>query len=295
VRWDVDATPASVLGAPSWLSAPYSLNFNDGTCFGAAGCVGISQGRATSPMIDIGAPAAGASLSFACLWDTELDGGCYFDSRRLQISNDGFQSTLLELCCNDPVCGPPGLWHQHVVSLQPAWGTIQARYAFDSHDGMFNDGAGWFIEDFQVVTDCIPPASYCTAKVNSLGCTPRIHSNGYPSQTQPVAFRIRAAMVINNRPGLLFYGYGPAATPFQGGTLCVQAPIQRIAAQQSGGNPPPPDCSGTYSYDFNERIRSGLDPGLIAGEDVYAQYWSRDPQSPWPTGLTGALAFVICP
>jgi len=295
VQWAVDATPALVLGTPSARSAPNSLNFNDGVCFGAFACVGISQGRATSPAIDVSAPAGTSTLSFWCMWDTEPDGACYFDRRFVQVSNDGFQNLLLNVCYDLPVCGPAGVWHNHTLALQPAWGNVEVRYSFHSWDGMLNDGAGWFIDDFAVYSDCVAPVSYCTAKLNSQGCMPVIHSTGYPSATQALAFRIRASHVLNNKAGILFYGYGAAATPFQGGTLCVQAPIQRVAPQQSGGNPPPPDCSGTYAYDFNERIRSGVDPGLVPGEDVYAQYWSRDPQSPSQTGLTDGLVFVICP
>jgi hypothetical protein len=294
-RWNVDATPGSVLGAPSWHSAPFSLNFNDGFCYGLSSCVGITFGTADSPPIDIGAPSGSASLSWWCLWDTETDGACYFDSRRVQVSNDGFQSLLLDQCYDDPVCGPAGVWHQHALALQPAWGTVQVRYRFHTGDGMLNGGAGWFVDDLEVTTDCVPPASYCTAKVNSLGCTPQIFSTGFPSPTQPLAFRIRARDVLNNKPGLLLYAYGSAATPFQGGFLCLASPIVRITVASSGGNPPPSDCSGLYAYDFNDRIRSGVDPSLVPGEDVYAQYWSRDPQAPFGSGLSDALTFVICP
>src|SRR6185295_17683699 len=98
--------PASVLGAPAFHSAPASLNFNDGTCYGASNCVGIAYGVADSPQIDISAPSGTATLTFWCIWDTETEGACYFDARGVQVSNNGFQSLLLNRCYDDPVCGP---------------------------------------------------------------------------------------------------------------------------------------------------------------------------------------------
>jgi hypothetical protein len=107
-----------------------------------------------------------------------------------------------------------------------------------------------------------PPATiYCTAKVNSQGCTPAIASSGVPSASSASAFDITAANVLNNKNGLYFYGTsGALAAPFQGGFLCVQAPIQRTVVQPSGGNPPPSDCSGSYTFDFNAWIQGGTDP-----------------------------------
>jgi hypothetical protein len=67
-------------------------------------------------------------------------------------------------------------------------------------------------------------ASYCTAKTNSQGCVPITSWNGLPSASLSSPFEVRANGVLNNKVGLLFYGYGPAALPFQGGTKCVAAP-----------------------------------------------------------------------
>jgi hypothetical protein len=138
-------------------------------------------------------------------------------------------------------------------------------------------------------------SAYCTAKVNSQGCTPTIEALGAPSASVLAPFRIRARNVLNNKLGLLFYGFAPDAAPFQGGHLCVQQPLRRTPVQDSEGNTAPEDCSGLYSFDFNHHIRSGIDPLLGAGAAVCAQYWSRDPSSPSTTGLTNALSFVICP
>jgi len=94
----------------------------------------------------------------------------------------------------------------------------------------------------------------------------------------------------------MFYGYVEAAIPFQDGTLCVAPPLVRTPVQFSYGNPPPPtDCSGTYAFDMNARIQSGLDAALVAGAHVYCQYWMRDPGAASATGLSDALHFQIEP
>jgi hypothetical protein len=141
-----------------------------------------------------------------------------------------------------------------------------------------------------------PPVSvYCTPKVNSQGCTPKINFTGLPSATDPNPFQVKATQVINHKTGMLFYGFGQAAIPFSGGILCVESPITRLPTMSSGGNPPPDDCSGRYSFDMNAHIQSGVDPQLVAGASVAAQYWQRDPAHPDMTGigLTDAVQFCI--
>jgi hypothetical protein len=138
-------------------------------------------------------------------------------------------------------------------------------------------------------------AVYCTAKPNSLGCLPSIQGTGTPSASLPQPFRIKATQVLSNKAGLLFYGFDADERPFQGGWLCVRAPPRRTALQASGGNPPPDDCSGAFSFDFNHHIRHGGDPGLVPGAWVGAQYWYRDPGALGTSGLSDALAFFVCP
>ena len=62
----------------------------------------------------------------------------------------------------------------------------------------------------------------------------------------------------------------------------------------SGGSGP---CTGTFSFDMNAFIQSGVYPALVPGEIVYCQWWSRDLQDPagFGTGLTNALYFGIAP
>jgi hypothetical protein len=71
-------------------------------------------------------------------------------------------------------------------------------------------------------------------------------------------------------------------------------PTIRTPIQSSGGSAlPANDCSGAYSLAFNAYIQSGVDPLLVAGQEVDGQFWSRDAASASTTGLTNAIRFVI--
>jgi hypothetical protein len=144
--------------------------------------------------------------------------------------------------------------------------------------------------------------SYCTAKTNSLTCSPAITSSGIPSATAGSGFVVSATSMINNKNCILFYGTtGQVASPFQGGTLCVKAPIKRTPATNTGGNPPPNDCSGVPMFDMNLFAVGGLGgtplPALtVPGTVVDCQWWGRDPgfAAPNNTQLTNGLEYVIC-
>jgi hypothetical protein len=138
---------------------------------------------------------------------------------------------------------------------------------------------------------------YCTAKVNSAGCTPAIIFAGSPNASVGSGFLISTTQVLNNQFGLYFYGKnGPDNLPFKGGTLCMRPPHVRTQLQNSSGTGTPP-CTGVYNFDFNTYIASGKDPALVAGCQVWLQTWSRDPAfaPPNQVGLSDALTFVICP
>ncbi|MCK6446545.1 MAG: FG-GAP repeat protein [Planctomycetes bacterium] len=141
-----------------------------------------------------------------------------------------------------------------------------------------------------------PPTVYCTAKPNSLGCAPQLALTGCPSATAGSGFDITATHVLNGKNGLFFYGTsGEQAVAFQGGWLCAKPPHKRIALQNSGGNPPPGDCSGAYTTDFNAWIASGADPALVAGAHFAGQWWSRDPGATFQTGLSAAARGDVAP
>ena len=150
---------------------------------------------------------------------------------------------------------------------------------------------------------CPASITYCTAKLNSQGCAPTISTIGAPSATAGSGFLVRASSVINNKPGLIMYtSSGRALIPFQGGFRCVNSPIKRTIPLNSGGNPPPNDCSGVYSIDMNSFAVGGLG-GLPAaylqgpGTVVDCQAWGRDNGFPSPNNstLSDALEYIVCP
>ena len=141
----------------------------------------------------------------------------------------------------------------------------------------------------------VAPQTYCTANHNSLGCTPSISFSGTPSESSAAPFLISATNFFNQRSGALLYAYRPAALHFQGGFRCVATPTLRTPAQSSGGSTSGLDCTGSYSFDFNAWIQSGPDPALVAGVEVFAQYWSPDPQGPPRASLSDALRLLVNP
>jgi hypothetical protein len=145
---------------------------------------------------------------------------------------------------------------------------------------------------FELV-DCAVTA-YCTAKVNSLGCTPAIATSGTPSLTAGSGFTVSVSQVLNQKSGLLFYSLTGASTaPFEGGLMCVAAPRYRTPVTTSGGSPTGVDCTGVLSLDFNGVITST--PGRFAfGDTIWAQFWSRDPAATFQTNLSNAVRFGLC-
>jgi catechol 2,3-dioxygenase-like lactoylglutathione lyase family enzyme len=136
---------------------------------------------------------------------------------------------------------------------------------------------------------------YCTAKTNSAGCVPAIAFSGSPSASAGSGFTISTSNVLDNEFGLYFYSKsGPNNAPFQGGTLCAAAPLVRTMLQNSGGTAP---CGGAFQIDFNAYVAGGKDPALVAGQQVWAQTWSRDPglAPPNNTSLSDAVSFTLCP
>ncbi len=145
---------------------------------------------------------------------------------------------------------------------------------------------------------------YCAGKVNSLGCTPTMSTQGVSSASAGWGYYIRATAVRNNTIGLLLYSTsGRAAVPFVGGTLCLAAPVRRALGINSGGTPPPAaNCSGVFDFDMNWFATGGLggnpSPALwIAGTQVNCQFWGRDQGFAPPNNamLSNALEYVVCP
>jgi len=138
-----------------------------------------------------------------------------------------------------------------------------------------------------------PPATYCTGKVNSLGCVPQIGSSGKPTLSGPDDFLATATEVLPQRPGLLLFGQsGELDAPFFGATLCVAPPLKRTSVQLSSTGTA---CDGTYAFAFTQAYMAShrLDPG----DTVHCQYWMRDVSHPDGTGigLSTGLEFDVQP
>ena len=150
VGWSNDGTPSGIGGGPAQTGAN-SLNYNNGTDYDSGAA---NSGFAASPQIDISGLTS-PTLSFWCNYEDEALEPT-FDQRWLEISNDGFgtfqiQVQLLSTGASGlSDCGGMGQWHQHIVALDPSWGSLQVRFRFDSVDSLFNNFAGWFVDDFDV-------------------------------------------------------------------------------------------------------------------------------------------------
>ncbi len=167
--------------------------------------------------------------------------------------------------------------------------------------GAYTPGSGILNAYFQFELCAPTPVAYCTAKVNSLGCTPSIAATGTSSASSALGFTVAGSNLINNQNGILILSLaGRAAVPFGGGTLCLKGPVHRTPVQNSNGNPPPNDCSGVLGLDLNAYAAGaigGNPPAALSipGTTVDTQVWTRDPGFALPNniGLTGGLEYVV--
>lgn len=136
-------------------------------------------------------------------------------------------------------------------------------------------------------------STFCSGKVNSLGCTPMISSTGIPSLTGPDDFHLHAESVISGQPTLFVWGLAPQWTPHWNGIFCVSQVKARTKVAFATGAVDPPTCNGTTDFHFTQSYMAQF--GLVAGTTLYAQCWSRDPQHPdgYGVGLTEGLIFTI--
>ena len=139
---------------------------------------------------------------------------------------------------------------------------------------------------------------YCTPQTIGPGCEVLLDASGSPSVSQGFGFHLSADLLPNaQRANLVYSLSGSTNLPFGSGRLCIAAPPARVGFVSTGGQATGSDCSGSFDFDFNSRIASGVDPALIAGQQVWAQLWVR---APGQIGLarhafSDAAAFAIGP
>jgi hypothetical protein len=138
-------------------------------------------------------------------------------------------------------------------------------------------------------------ATYCTAKTNSLACVPVLAATGTASRSAPDDFHLLATNVLNNKPGIVIWSRARGYSPLGNGSLCLSSPIFRRTLGSSGGSPSGLDCTGVYDYYLSHAEMNLL--GMLAGDTVYTQMWSRDPgfSPPNNIGLTNGWVFTMAP
>lgn len=141
------------------------------------------------------------------------------------------------------------------------------------------------------------PLVYCPAEPSTNGCVSQIDFAGTPSASAGSGFHLSCTEVRNGTWGMLIYSTdGSDERSLLGHTLCLTNTFRRTTAQPSlGQGAPGTNCSGSFQIDFNEFITSGADAVLAPGQNVWAQFWMRDPVIPPSAGgsLSNAVVFTI--
>ena len=122
---------------------------------------------------------------------------------------------------------------------------------------------------------------------------------GTPSASATSGYTLLVSNVEGQKQGLIFYGStGRAAAAWGTGSsfLCVKAPTQRIAAQNTGGAAG--SCNGELSVDWSAFMAgapSALGNPRSAGQVYQAQGWFRDPPACKKSRLTDAIELTYVP
>ena len=218
-------------------------------------------------------------------------GNCGWDHRTVSVSADGGQ-TWTDVAFG----GEEQVWRLVTVDLSAYRGEdVLLRLTFDTVDSLWNDFQGWYVDDVRIEYDPPTPSSYCTAKINSAGCTPTLSWSGTPSLSASDPFTVTATEILNKKASKLIWSRTPDAKPFTGGTLCVKPPAARTTIHSSGGSPSGPDCSGSYSWAFTPAYLASKN--VMPGQTLYVQFSGRDPGFPPPQNhsLSDGLAVTFVP
>lgn len=251
----------------------------------------------TPPQVAITSPLDGSHYPMTPASQTFTLGADIVDAEHNLIELDCQWQTRLHHNEHDhPEPFDPNCWASTVIT---PYGCDDQTYWYEVELTVTDAGGLATSAVSRLYPDCCQggpaPATYCTGKTNSQGCVPAIAMSGTPSLTASAPFVVSCSNVVNQKFGMLYYGFAEDAAPFQGGTRCVATPIRRTPLQFSAGNPPPGDCSGSFAFDFNAWMQSGADANLLVGRLVHCQYWYRDPLASFGSGLSDGGRFAICP
>ena len=159
VGWAADGTPA----APGPLTGTCALNYNNGTNY-----PGTTSGNATSTFwydaTDAGDTMTLAFHSYNGADPDEDDDS--FDLRYVEASTDGFNTIAwtLKLLQSEN----KSTWTIETSDISELSGEkFQLRFRFNSVDGTYNSGPGWFVEDVNIYLG--PVVTLATGKPLSEG------------------------------------------------------------------------------------------------------------------------------
>jgi hypothetical protein len=142
---------------------------------------------------------------------------------------------------------------------------------------------------------CGITGAYCAASLTSLpGCQAALSGSGSPTLSDPTAFTLSSGLVPGGNLGICLVGAnGSASIPFGtlGGALCVQPPFFRTPPKASGGTAG--QCNGMYNFLLLDLANAS--PVVVAGNNLHAQMWARDPANPDGFLLSDGIEFTVCP
>lgn len=185
VIWRADDSPGAVINQPSYVTFPKSLNYNNDLNFDSG--TAANSGTATSPAVSV-AGLTTPQLVFYCNYSTETT-GTGFDTRTVQVSGDGFATTPVNMQLSGETMG---VWHTHTISLAGFAGNIQVRFLFNSGDALFNDFAGWFIDQVEIQSIGTIGGGPSSGSGSSGGCT----AGGGDGTLLPLAIVILALVAV---------------------------------------------------------------------------------------------------
>jgi hypothetical protein len=148
-------------------------------------------------------------------------------------------------------------------------------------------------DDISISVDGTKPYCGPSGSGSTSGCLPTIAATKAPNTTHTSGCTITVSGVEGAKNGIIFYGTAPLSAPWCAGGnafLCVKAPTQRTAAQNSGGTAG--SCNGSLSLNWD--AFQIANPGALGqpwgvGSKAYVQGWFRDPPNCKTTFLSEAL------